>query len=232
MRLTESVENLRMRAITELKSGKEASARQLIAEKQKVMQALEKSKQRAELLEELCNKLGEAISSKELQVLASLSSVVGVDESSTTPLNVRIVSPKAENLACDQVANTKEIVDPRRDELIDTMGSFYDHGGDASRPRRGVEDDAIETDTPSTDTVNTILSSRVQMYPEFLLRIDSYLQVAEVHLQGFLNIAAMLVPEDVDKVTKEKVMVVRQIWQDVIGARARIKEAAHQEDLG
>ena len=59
MRLTESVEKLRMRARIELKAGKEESARQLIAEKQKIMQALERSKKRAEVLEELSNKLGE-----------------------------------------------------------------------------------------------------------------------------------------------------------------------------
>ena len=59
MRLTESVENLRMRARIELKAGKEESARQLIAEKQKIMQALERSKKRAEVLEELSNTLGE-----------------------------------------------------------------------------------------------------------------------------------------------------------------------------
>jgi hypothetical protein len=59
MRLTETVENLGIRAAIELRAGKEESARQLIAEKQKIMRALERSKKRAEILEELSNKLGE-----------------------------------------------------------------------------------------------------------------------------------------------------------------------------
>ena len=59
MRLTESVENLRLRAGIELRAGKEENARQLITEKQKIMQALERSKKRAEVLDELSNKLGE-----------------------------------------------------------------------------------------------------------------------------------------------------------------------------
>ncbi|KAI5055826.1 hypothetical protein GOP47_0029347 [Adiantum capillus-veneris] len=230
MRLTETVENLRMRAITDLKSGKEGSARQLIAEKQKVMQALEKSKQRAELLEELCNKLGEAISSKELQVIASLSSTVAVDDNSTTTLNVRIVSPKAENLAFDGVVATEETGDLSND-LIDSMDSLNDHDGEAARPHSGVDDATIETANPSTDAASAMLSSRVQMYPDFLLGIDNRLQEAEAQLHGFLNIATMVVSEDVDKITKERVTVVRQIWQDVLVARARIRKAVHLEDV-
>lgn len=243
MRLTETVENLRMRAVTELKSGNEGSARQLIGEKQKVMQALEKSKQRAELLEELCNKLGEVISSKERQVMASLSSTaVGVDESSNTGgLNVRIVSPKANDLAYDGAAYDEKIGDFRREDMNGRMNSLNDQNVQDSRSYNGADDDdddddvsdsAKETDDRSTDAVSAMLSSRAEMYPDFLSRVDNHLQEAEVQLHGFLNIAAMVMPKDVNEKSKEKVNVVRQIWQDVLVARARIRKAVQAEDFG
>lgn len=57
MRLTHVVEQLRQRAAMDVRNGKEDSARSLLIEKQKVMKALEASRQRAELLEQLARKL-------------------------------------------------------------------------------------------------------------------------------------------------------------------------------
>lgn len=232
MRLTETIENLRMRAIVDLKSGKEESARQLITEKQKVMQALEKSKQRAELLEELCNKLGVAISSKEVQLIAALSSAtVGVDESNNTIASVRIVSPKADDLASDWVVDVKEKGDSVKNDIDDQMNLF--DGQDAEALRSSVaEDDALEMDQSSDDVVNAMLSTSPEMYSNFLSKIDNHLHEAEVQLYGFLNIAAMVLPEDVGMKTNEKVATVKQIWHDVLSARARIRKAVQQEDFG
>ena len=57
MRLTHVVEQLRQRAAMDVRMGKEDSARLLLSEKQKVMKALEATRQRAELLEQLTGKL-------------------------------------------------------------------------------------------------------------------------------------------------------------------------------
>lgn len=59
LRLSEAAEKLRKQASLSLKRGKETDARELLFQKKKVMQALEKSKVRIELLDELCTKLNE-----------------------------------------------------------------------------------------------------------------------------------------------------------------------------
>ncbi|XP_024526454.1 uncharacterized protein LOC112344962 [Selaginella moellendorffii] len=92
MRLTESVEQMNLRAAAEIKAGNEDSARQLIKEKRNVMAALELSKKRAALLEEFATKLNQVISLKETRLMASLS--LGELSDTTTTSSVRIVPPK------------------------------------------------------------------------------------------------------------------------------------------
>lgn len=59
MRLSEAAERLRRQAAVSVQCGKENEARELLFQKMKVMQALEKSKGRIELLDELSAKLNE-----------------------------------------------------------------------------------------------------------------------------------------------------------------------------
>lgn len=61
MRLTEAAGNLRRQAAVEVRVGKEDEARELLLQKKKVIQALEKSKKRVELLDKLSGKLNEVI---------------------------------------------------------------------------------------------------------------------------------------------------------------------------
>lgn len=61
MRLTEAAGNLRRQAAVEVRVGKEDEARELLLQKKKVIQALEKSKKRVELLDTLSGKLNEVI---------------------------------------------------------------------------------------------------------------------------------------------------------------------------
>lgn len=62
MRLSEAAERLRRQAAISVQNGKENEARELLFQKKKVMQALEKSKSRIELLDELSAKLNEVLS--------------------------------------------------------------------------------------------------------------------------------------------------------------------------
>lgn len=59
LRLSEAAEKLKQQAAINVHSGKEKDARELLFQKKKVMQAMEKSKNRIELLDELCTKLNE-----------------------------------------------------------------------------------------------------------------------------------------------------------------------------
>lgn len=59
LRLSEAAEKLRRQAAINVRTGKEDDAREILFQKKKVMQALEKSKRRIELLDELSTKLNE-----------------------------------------------------------------------------------------------------------------------------------------------------------------------------
>lgn len=93
LRLSEAAEKLKRQAAINVHSGKEKDARELLFQKKKVMQAMEKSKNRIELLDELCTKLNEAISVKETQLIGNVALDLDVDLEDPSGL-VRIVSPK------------------------------------------------------------------------------------------------------------------------------------------
>lgn len=59
LRLSEAAEKLRRQAALSIHKGKENDARELLFQKRKIMEALDKSKNRIELLDELSLKLNE-----------------------------------------------------------------------------------------------------------------------------------------------------------------------------
>lgn len=59
LRLSEAAEKLKRQAAVSLNTGKENDARELLFQKKKVMQAMESSKVRIELLDQLATKLNE-----------------------------------------------------------------------------------------------------------------------------------------------------------------------------
>lgn len=59
MRLTEAAENFQKWASADVHVGKESEARELLIQKKKLMQALEKSKSRIEVLDKLSAKISE-----------------------------------------------------------------------------------------------------------------------------------------------------------------------------
>lgn len=59
MRLSEAAVNLRRQAAISIQTGRENDARELLFQKKKVMQALDKSKARITLFDELSSKLNQ-----------------------------------------------------------------------------------------------------------------------------------------------------------------------------
>lgn len=223
MRLTERVENLRMRAALDVKAGREDSARQLIAEKQKVMKALEKSKQRAELLEQLSIKLNEAISRKETQLIASLSSArLNVDDDSDYVTNIRIISPKDEAM---QAVNEKR-TGISKENAQNAPGIYVECGTSGVN---GLSNDVALNNEDMSSKVDAMLSSSPDLYAKFLASIDDQLNNLEIQLHNFMNVAAMILPDTVGVGTNEKVATVKQIWHDIRTTRARIQEIALED---
>ncbi|CAM6062995.1 unnamed protein product [Sphagnum tenellum] len=155
MRLTDVVEQLRARAAKDVQIGNEASARDLLREKQKVMKALENSKSRAQLLEELSIKLNVAISRKETQLIAALS-CARLDLTNEEPdnMNVHVISPKV-SVTIDKEASFQEVVDKTED-------------GKGQQTKSLQEDQPEDLRVNETDMVDDLLG----MSPERELRID------------------------------------------------------------
>lgn len=74
LRLSEAAENLRKQAAVNVQTGKENDARELLLQKKKVMQALDKAKARIELLDTLSSKLNEVESNESLLVISPVLS--------------------------------------------------------------------------------------------------------------------------------------------------------------
>ncbi|KAF3974010.1 hypothetical protein CMV_002608 [Castanea mollissima] len=96
LRLSEAAEKIQRQAAISVQTGKENDARELLIQKKKVKQALEKSKSRIELLDELSTKLNKAISLKESQLVGNVAlDFEAGNENAPSP--VRIITPKQEN---------------------------------------------------------------------------------------------------------------------------------------
>ncbi|XP_048493342.1 uncharacterized protein LOC104902702 [Beta vulgaris subsp. vulgaris] len=104
LRLSEAAENLCRQAAVSVRKGKEDYARELLLQKKKIMSALEKSKGRVELFDELAAKLNEAISIKEAQLVRNIASDLEI-EGDDAGGPVRIVSPTQDNRKTLDVGN-------------------------------------------------------------------------------------------------------------------------------
>ncbi|KAK1275630.1 hypothetical protein QJS04_geneDACA000787 [Acorus gramineus] len=91
MRLSEAAEKLQRQASADVRFGKENEARELLIQKRKVMQALDKSKSRIELFDKLLAKLNEAIAVKETQLIGHVASHLEGDQQDVSS-EVRILS--------------------------------------------------------------------------------------------------------------------------------------------
>ncbi|KAM3746824.1 hypothetical protein ACB098_06G230200 [Castanea mollissima] len=96
LRLSEAAEKIQRQAAISVQTGKENDARELLFQKKKVKQALEKSKSRIELLDELSTKLNKAISLKESQLVGNVALDFEVGNENA-PSPVRIITPMQEN---------------------------------------------------------------------------------------------------------------------------------------
>ncbi|CAM6089178.1 unnamed protein product [Calypogeia fissa] len=143
MRLTEVAEQLRRRAAIDLNLGNEDSARKALIEKQKVIQAAELSKRRAQLLEELSTKLGEAISAKETQYIVALSTPQQEEPT------VIVVSPKGEDSSSDdqdldEARNPSALrTDSMGSDLVDSVAAATEDVNPYSRETASLSGDVL-----------------------------------------------------------------------------------------
>ncbi|KAL9422981.1 hypothetical protein AB3S75_035129 [Citrus x aurantiifolia] len=214
LRLSEAAEKLKRQAAINVHRGKESDARELLFQKKKVMQAMEKSKNRIELLDELCTKLNEAISVKETQLIGNVALDLEVDLEDPSGL-VRIVSPKKR---VQEEKDEDKDFDPNAPKPGDN-GSQVLQFSEAS-PLVGEEMDCqgsvglyIDTEDNKTNSWREISS-----FSGFLENLDQQLNDIESELVTILNVSSLLL-DNKEKPKNVKVQQAMELLESVRSIR-------------
>ncbi|CAF2314876.1 unnamed protein product [Brassica napus] len=200
LRLSEAAENLRRQASLHVQTGKENDARELLLQKKKVMQALDKAKARIELLDTLSSKLNEAISVKETQLIGNISLDLEVDRERTSD-GVHIVSPKPESTE-EGHENDQTDLGSQESQLIEN--NFEEH------QETGLE-----------EALTGNIFSEVSSYESFLENLDQKLCRIEDELVTVVNVASLVLSHE-DKPKNLKVQQTSEILEEIRCVRERI----------
>ncbi|KAL0921142.1 hypothetical protein M5K25_008186 [Dendrobium thyrsiflorum] len=218
MRLSEAAENLQRRAVMEVARRRENEARELLMQKKKLLQALERTKRRLEVLDELSMKINEAISLKETQLIGNVTLFPEINKEDSGQ-EIRIISPK--NII-DKDEKTTDIYDFEHtkpcdeEEGIETVKQEKKLSFDEEL--QNCEEDAIGTqDSGSMMSDLRAISS----YEEFLEHIDGQLRQAELDICNFLRLSTMIW-ESKQKQMNLKVQHISDILDHVRSTRERI----------
>ncbi|KAH9706204.1 Forkhead-associated domain-containing protein [Citrus sinensis] len=195
LRLSEAAEKLKRQAAINVHRGKESDARELLFQKKKVMQAMEKSKNRIELLVELCTKLNGAISVKETQLIGNVALDLEVDLEDPSGL-VRIVSPKKR-------------VQEEKDE---------DKDFDPNAPKPGDNGSQV---LQFSD--NSQASPLVGEEMDCQGSVDQQLNDIESELVTILNVSSLIL-DNKEKPKNVKVQQAMELLESVRGIRGRIAD--------
>uniref|UniRef100_A0A7N0TJH7 Uncharacterized protein n=1 Tax=Kalanchoe fedtschenkoi TaxID=63787 RepID=A0A7N0TJH7_KALFE len=189
MRLSEAAEKLQRQAANSVQAGKENYARDLLFQKKKIMQALDKSKRRIELLDELSAKLNEAISLKEARLIGNIALDLEVgEEAASGP--IRIVPAESENKINDVVNGDPDTVSIGKDENL----QIHNKG-------RCNDEANLKSETMNEKTIlneNGVLNSLrdISSYEEFLEHLDGQLSIIEAELAILIRISTLVLERE------------------------------------
>ncbi|XP_074307759.1 uncharacterized protein LOC141642743 [Silene latifolia] len=199
IRLSEAADNLCRQASKSLGKGQEDDAREILIQKNNIMRALEKSKDRVEILDQLAAKLNQAISIKEAQLVENVASDLEIDGNDAVG-PVRIVSPipgSMNNLP----------------DKIDTTLTYSDVVNDQ------------ESNPESFDTANKATTaspfSGVSSYIDFLNDVDQQLDKIEKDLRAIGELSTMVL-ENEEKLKKSRAPQISVVLAHVHETRARV----------
>lgn len=228
MRLSEAAEKLKHQAAVSVRTGKENDARELLIQKKKVMLAIEKSKNRIELLDELSAKLHKVISDKENQLIGTVASELKVSrETASAP--VRIISPRYEyprtSTENDDISS-HSLQTSQDDELQwGSPGIKLCNDEDLNSDENSVGKQVLK----EVDVFHCLKD--LSSYKDFLEHIDLQVNKLEDELNSFLTFSALILESK--KLENSKVNQVMEILEDVHHIRVRISRMIQKEvELG
>lgn len=218
MRLSEAAENLQKRAANSILVGKETEARELLVQKKRVMQALEKSKNRIDVLDKLAVKINEAISLKEVQLIGNVAMYPEFTQEESD-CQIRFVKPKEYG---DGVSKGPD------DLKKDSIKTDEDDEQDIENREEGFLWDCEELsfkeassfDLPIHDNLSSNLNG-ITSYKEFLEYIDEKLQQVESDLLVFLRVSNLIL-ETEQKQISTKMQQTSGLLKDIRDIRERI----------
>ncbi|KAK3183410.1 hypothetical protein Dsin_030696 [Dipteronia sinensis] len=221
LRLSEAAEKLKRQAAVNVHTGKENDARELLFQKKKVMHAMENSKHRIELLDELAAKLNEAISVKETQLIGNVALDLEVDREDPSRL-VRIVSPKQK---VEEGANEDKDSEPNVLKLGDTgnqVMQFFKDSREIPLIDKDMNDCQGTLGVEIGVEENTISSLRgISSFYSFLEHLDQQLNNIEAELVTILNVSTLIL-NDKEKPKNLKVQLAIELLESIRGIREKV----------
>ncbi|XP_051152296.1 uncharacterized protein LOC127266175 [Andrographis paniculata] len=208
MRLCEAVDRLRRQAAINVQSGKENDAREILFQKKKVMQAIEKLKTRIELFDELSAKLNEAISMKESVLIGNMA------------LDLDVAKEKPVVLSELYGGQNVDLNDP---EYLKDQNK---EGHAETRVNIGEEIELNNHDESSSENVlyaaNSVdIPKQITKYEDFLQHLDLQLNEIEQELEAFLRFSNFLL-DSRETPLNLKVQHAAEVLEDIRRARNRI----------
>ncbi|XP_020962697.1 uncharacterized protein LOC107608898 isoform X4 [Arachis ipaensis] len=229
LRLSEAAEKLQKQAAISIQRGDENGAREMLFQRKKVLQALEKSKSRIELLDELSTKLSEvkgmhystlrvslenipfefqAISLKESQLIGSTMNMEDTIEDASSP--IRIVAPSEEV----QGDFSEDDSEPNTMNFSDIQGNQLDDE-EAVNILGSLSNDSWNED----NTVSCL--SVTSAYDEFLENIDKKLDEIEAELVTVLNVSTLVLDSE-ERPKNSRLQQTTELLESIRTIRQRI----------
>ncbi|KAK4797323.1 hypothetical protein SAY86_029649 [Trapa natans] len=215
LRLSEAAEKLRRQAALSIRKGKENDARELLVQKKKIMEALEKSKKRIELFDELCLKLNEAISIKETQLIGNIAMDLEVS-GDDNPNEIHIVSPKdLSEIPIGSNNNDKYEDDSTLDSPVDPGKNDDMYSSEGS----------LDISGKSNGDLNNV--REFSSYEDFLERLDGQLKNIEGELITLLRFLALGL-DNAGNSEKSKIQQTLEFFESIRGIRKSISSITQQ----
>ncbi|XP_014504718.1 uncharacterized protein LOC106764824 isoform X1 [Vigna radiata var. radiata] len=221
LRLSEAAEKLQKQAVISIQKGEENYAREMLFQRKKVLQALDKSKRRIELLDELSAKLSEfqAISLKESQLIGNVNvNIEDLTKDASSP--VRIVAPK------EEVQNdfSKDDSDPETmdfDNIQDVQLSIESEGNSLDVKEIQNLQEFVSVGSSNEDSIARNLSE-ISSYEDFMERIDKKLSEIEAELVTVLNVSTLVLGNE-ERPNNSRLQQTIELLETIHGIRQRIR---------
>nr|CAD1823485.1 unnamed protein product [Ananas comosus var. bracteatus] len=217
MRLSETAENLKRRAAMSVLAGKEGDARELLVQKKKLMQALEKSKSRIEVLDKLSAKINEAISLKESKLIEHVAMQREIAQKDSSH-QIRYAPTKS---------HVGEVADKAKDSLAAILKSAENYSVEVRSHSANIaanfdkqDFDASENSTDS-DIDNVVGSlTGLSSYRDLLEQIDTQLHVVVSNIEEFMS-TQLSIQSDQNQM-KDQLQKLSEILNNVLCIRGRL----------